>query len=583
MTTATLPALRFSRLATEYAEEVVEGRIPASKFTIAACQRHLDDLDRQGSSDFPWVMNEAAAEKVCRFMELMPHIKGEWATKKLKISLEPWQVFILVSIFGWVHHETGYRRFRNAYIEVPRKNAKTTLASGIMLYMLALDNEAGAECYSAATTRDQARLVFDDAKAMADKSPRLKEDYGVITSKYLIEVPRSNSKAKPITRESSANEGLNVHLGICDELHAHKNSDVYDVLDQGKGSRRNALLLSITTAGSELGSICYDIRTLVASILDGVFSSRELDRFFGIIYTIDEDDNPSDPLVWRKANPNFGVSVYEDDFIDAHAKAKASPTRWNDFLTKRLNVWVRAGSPWFDLMAWKSCFAPELVTDDHSIPEEFNGRRCYIGIDLASRRDIAAVVAVFPDESKPFDERAYAVFGRYYLPSTRIETARSSMFEGWETAGWITSTEGATTDFGFIKRDLLEWASRFELVEVPFDPREARQLSTELVNDAGLPMVEFNQSYANFNEPMKTLDSLIIEGRIQHNGDPVLTWAMGNVVAKTGALGDVMPASDSALAGIDPAVALLEAVGRSAVHIDEPEEPHGFSVYIPEE
>lgn len=579
-------AVTFAERATRYARDVHTGAIPGSLLTRLAAERHLGDLARAGSASFLWTYDERRVERVCRFAELMPHIKGEWAKRKERIRLEDWQVFILASIFGWVHRETGQRRFRTAYVEVPRKNAKSTLGAIILLYMLVLDGEEGAECFTAATTRDQARIVFKDACAMVRKTPELQQRYGVVVEKHQILVPGHNSFAAPITREQSANEGLNVHLGLCDELHAHKTPDVYEVLDQGKGARLNPLLLSITTAGSNLAGICYQVRQMVVLILRRQAVSEELERVFGLIYTIDEDDDPSGEVAWRKANPNFGVSVYPDDMADAHAKAAASPARWNEFLTKRLNVWVQAGDPYFDATALRTrCLAPELVAVAPGIPEEFDGRRCFVGIDLATRRDLAALVVVFPEDA-PWDElpedvrgrlgeqrervTLYTVFGRYYLPAATIETARNAAYPGWVRDGWIVETPGETTDFAFIKRDLLEWAERFDVLEVPFDPREARQLATELLNDHGLEMVEFRQGYSTYNEPMKAADVAIVQGAVRHNGDPVFLWAMGNVVGKQGAYGDVMPDHDTEAAKIDPASAFLMAFGRAIVHVTVP-------------
>ncbi|MFA7248084.1 MAG: terminase TerL endonuclease subunit [Dehalococcoidia bacterium] len=554
--------------------------------TRLACERHLADLDRAGTAEFPYVFDERAARRACLFAELMPHIKGEWARARedgtqSTIRLEPWQVFFLASVFGWLHGESGYRRFRTAYLEVPRKNAKSTLGAVIVLYMLALDGEPGAGVYSAATTRDQARIVFDDAREMARRSPDLLQRYGIVVERYQILQPGTASIAKPITREQSANEGLHVHLGLNDELHAHKTADVYEVLDQGRGARRNSLLLSITTAGADLGSICFEVRTMIVGILQGMLGSPELDRVFGLIYTIDDDDDPHDATTWRKANPNFGVSVYEDEFSNAHAQAAAAPARWSEFLTKRLNVWVRSGSPWFDLEAWRTRCTDSVLSRRarrvrsivaagrqpraSDIPGWFDGRRCFIGIDLATRRDLAAMVAVFPVDG------LYYAFGRYYLPSAAIADARTAAYSGWAKTGAITVTEGETTDFEFIERDLLEWHRRFEVGEVPYDPREARQFATGMLNEHGVPMVEFRQGYSTFNEPMKEADSLVVRAAIRHNGDPVLAWAMSNVTGKVGAYEDVMPAKDAPQSKIDPAVAFLMALARALMFSPEPQ------------
>lgn len=542
-------------LAVDYARRVVDGHVLACKWVRLAAQRFLGDLER---TDWPYHFDERRAERVCVFAEQMRHVKGEWANRGETIRLEPWQCFILVNVFGFVD-DSGHRRFREVYIEVPRKNAKSSLSSVVALYMLAMDGEEGAGVYSAATTRDQARITFDDGVAMIEKNPDFRERYGLKPGKFAVAVPAHNATWKPITRESAANEGLNVHLGLLDELHAHKNRDVFGVIRQGMGARRQPLLWMITTAGSDQSGVCYEQRSGVARILEGTAGgSVELERIFGVIYTLDEGDNPWDPDVWPKSNPNLGVSVYLEDMAAAAAKAQLLPGERAEYLTKRHNIWVTALDPYFDASLWVRGRMPGWRGVE--IPAALDGRRAFVALDFATRRDIAAMNIVFP-----LNERRYAVFGKYYLPQAAIQQSRTAAYSGWVDEGWITVTPGDTTDYSFIRRDLLEWVERFRIDQVAYDPREARQFAAEMENEHGVAMEEIRQGYASYNEPMKELDALIVERRVHHSGDPVLAWAIGNVVARRGAYGDVMPDREGEDNKIDPAVATLMALAQAMV------------------
>ena len=338
--------------AQDYMRRVQAGEIPACKWTRAAIDRQADDLVREPSEQWPWVFDADRAARICAFLELLPHIKGKWAREGRLLVLDPWQCFIVTTVFGWVHRATGLRRFREAYIEVPRKNGKSLVSAGIGLYMLSADGEQGAEVYSAATTRDQARIVFDDAKGMAERTPDMRTYLGVAILTHSITVAHTSSKFSPLAAEASTQDGLNVHCAVIDELHAHKKRDLYDVIDTARGAREQSLLWLITTSGSNRAGICYERRTHVTKVLDGSLVDETI---FGIVYTIDEKDDPLDPGTWAKANPNWKVSVLEDDMQAAARKAAAMPSAMANFLTKRLNVWVNADSAWMPMQAWEKC------------------------------------------------------------------------------------------------------------------------------------------------------------------------------------------------------------------------------------
>jgi phage terminase large subunit-like protein len=395
----------YAAIAEQYARDVVAGTVLACKWTIAACQRQLLDLARAESPDFPYRYEPARGARVCRFIELLKHIKGKWA--RTPIRLEAWQVFILMTVFSWVwatkaHADPeiaardGTRRFRTVYVEVPRKNAKSTLTSGVGLYMLGLDGEGGAECYSAATTRDQAKIVWNDARTMALRCEEYRDRFGVEVGAHAITVPESSSKFVPLAADEDSLDGLNVHFAAIDELHAHKTRGLVDVLETATGSRTQSLLWEITTAGSNRAGICYEQRTYLTKLLQHVAADES---FFGIIYTIDDEDDWTDPAVWAKANPNYGVSVFPDDLARLCRKAQEMPSAQGNFLTKRLNVWVNADTTWMDMRAWDKCADPNLSIED------FVGERSICALDIASKVDLAAKVHVF----SRFDRRFAAL------------------------------------------------------------------------------------------------------------------------------------------------------------------------------
>lgn len=541
-------------VANRYVADVISGAIVACKWVKLACERQVRDLERAAASDpaFPYRFDEEAAARICDFIELLPHTKGRWARAKERIKLEPWQVFILTTVFGWLHRDTGLRRYRRAYEEVARKNGKSAKSSGIALYLFGADNEPGAEVYSAATTRDQARIVFDDARRMALREPEMCEALGIEVLQHQLLIEDEASKFLPLSAEGSTLDGLNIHGGIIDELHAHKTRDVFDVIDSATGARDQSLLWMITTAGTDRSGICYEQRTHATKILDRVVVD---DTFFAIIFTLDEGDDWTDPAVWIKANPNLGVSVLLDDMEMACRKAVSMSSAVANFLTKRLNVWVNADSAWMDMRAWDRCANPNLRIED------LRGLECYIGLDLASKVDIAAEVKLFP----PQDGREkWALFGRYYLPERAVENSNNSQYDGWRRRGLLTVTDGEVTDYDVIEDDIRADCAAFNVPEVAFDPFQATQLSGHLIAE-GVPMTEMRPTVLNFSEPMKQLEALVLEGKLEHDGDPVMTWMISNVVAHLDRKDNIYPNKERPENKIDGPVAAIMALGRAMV------------------
>lgn len=564
----------FAATARRYAEQVVAGDLTACRWVQLACQRQLDDLARFKGKASPYRFNPklkdrngkpyAPGDNLCAFIERLPHVKGPLAGEP--IELEPWQVFILTTVFGWVQSD-GRRRFRRSYIEVPRGNAKSTLSSAVGLYMLAADGEGGAEVYSLATTRDQARIVFGDAQMMARRSSGFRSRFGVAVGAHNMNVLASGSKFEALSAEGSTLDGLNIHFGCVDELHAHKTRTVYDVVETGTGKRNNSLLWVITTAGSNRAGICYEIRTFVTKLLDGVF---EDDSQFGIVYGLDEGDDWTTEAALIKANPNWGISVQPEVLGPLQAKAMQLPSAVNNFKTKHLNEWVNADTAWMDMRAWDRCADSSLDID------QLAGQPCWIGLDLASKTDIAALMLLF---AHPEVDGGFAVFGKYYLPEDTVMATGNSQYAGWMRTGRLTVTPGNVIDFGWIEADLIDLAGRFQVQGVAFDPFQATQLSTRMLAE-GLPMIEVRPTVLNFSEPMKTLEALVLQHKLIHDGDPVLGWMASNVVAHLDAKDNIYPRKERPENKIDGIVALIMALARALVGDGTPKMPDDYTLMV---
>jgi phage terminase large subunit-like protein len=552
-------------LAKRYVDDVLAGKISTCKLVKAACQRQRGDLKRWAKKSSPFFFDKARAEKPCRFIENLTHVKGPLAGQK--IVLEPWQIFIITTIFGWVNKD-GHRRYRRVYIEVPRGNAKSTLSSGIALYMLCADNEGGAECYSLATTRQQARIVFGDAQAMARANPAMRKRFGMTITAHNLHILNTASKFEALSSEGSTLDGLNTHLGIIDELHAHKTRAVYDVVETSIGKRMQSLLWVITTAGSDRAGICYEVRDFVCKILNTTLiehgglgykvegGSVEDDSQFGIIYTIDDDDEWTSEAALIKANPNWGISVMPDIITSLQQKAMQMASAANNFLTKHLNVWVNASIAWMDMRAWDRCADTTLTLDD------FAGSDCHIGLDLATRSDICAKVRVF---NRDIDGKThYTVFGDYYLPEAAVSDGRNSQYSGWVRNHYLIETSGNVTDYEVIADGLRDDAARFNVIEVGFDPWNATHLAS-ILQDEGLTMIEMRQGARTLSEPMKHLQALILEGRLHHDGNPAMTWMVSNTMAKRDENDNIRPIKERDENKIDGVVALIMALGRAMV------------------
>lgn len=548
----------FCTKAKKYEDDILSGKIPACLFVKQAIRRQREDLKRWSKKDSPFYFDQTEGNRVCKFIELLPHTKG--ALRGQKIKLEPWQCWILTTIFGWRRRSDNRRRFGRVYIEVPRGNGKSSLSSGVALYCLLADREPGAEVYSFATTRDQAGIVFGDAKQMAMMCEPLRKKFGLEVLAKALFVPGTNSTFQAKSAEGSTLDGLNTHFACIDELHAHKTRAVYDVVETSIGKRLNPILWVITTAGFDTAGICYEVRTMVREVLA---KTVEDETQFGIIYTIDEGDDWKTEAALIKANPNWGVSVMPKMVRPLQLKAITLASAANNFKTKHLDVWCQAGAAWMDMTAWHK---GERVVD----LDDFEGRSCVIGLDLGAKNDLTAKVYVFKTEGDDGRPR-YQVFSRLYLPQTAIDKGTVSQYSGWADTGVIQVTGGAMTDLTRIEEELREDLSRFDVQAIAYDPWQATQLANDLSED-GAPMVEYRNTVQNVSEPMKWLEALVQDGRLDHDGNPAMTWMMGNVVAKVDAKDNIFPRKERYESKIDGPVALIYAL---AMYLSDREDDGG--------
>ena len=538
--------------ANQYCRDVVSGKIDACLYVRQACQRHLKDLEKSKAKTYRWTFDKDKAEEICEFIELQVHVKGKWAGEFIR--LEPWQCFIECSIFGWIDKKTGNRRFTEAFVLVPRKNGKSVLAAGTSNYMFLADGEAGAEIYSGATTEKQAWEVFRPAKQMIEKTPGFKNFFGVdIFAKSMFHA-ESASRFEPVIGKPG--DGASPTLGVVDEYHEHDTSDLFDTMQTGMGARDQALMFTISTAGTNKAGPCGVYFDQCAKILAG---SIQNERVFCVMYGIDKDDDWTDIKNWKKANPNYGVSVNEEYLIQQLATAKQNPSKQNIIRCKNLNEWLTVDSPWMDMLKLEKCKNPALVI------EAMKGKKCILGLDLASKIDIAALIYLF------YDAARFWCFGKYYSPRATVEKPQNQHYQTWELEERLTVHEGEVIDFNAIKDDIRDACRAFEVQSVAYDPWQATQLANELSAEE-ITMVEVRAGALSFSEPMKELEAAIYSGKFEYDACPILTWMFGNVVAHYDKKENIYPNKTRNENKIDGVVALIMAMNMAIRLKSAPEE-----------
>lgn len=492
--------------------------------------------------------DRSAAERVRMFFQrFLRHSKGEWAGQPFELLAWQWEQ-IIAPLFGWLRPD-GTRRYRRGYIEVPKKNGKSCLFSGLGLYLLLGDREPGAEIYSAAVDRDQASIVFNEAAHMVEASPELSARLQAVRSTKRIVDHRTRSFYRALSADVPAKEGLNAHAILLDELHAQRSRDLWDTLRYAGASRRQPLHLSITTAGFDRHSICWEQHQYARHVLDGTIQDPS---FFACISAADPDDDWTDPDVWRKANPSFGITIDPEQFAEDCREAQQSPAKENSFRRYRLNQWTEQETRWLSLEKWDACGGPL---------GDLDGRECYAGLDLSSTTDLSALVLVFPDGAQD----RYDVLPFFWVPQdgAQLRERRDHVpYVQWIRQGLIEATPGEVVDYDRVRKRIQELGERYQIREIALDRWNATQLATQLSGD-GFEMVAFGQGYASMNSPTKKLEELVLAGKLVHGGHPVLRWMAGNVSIETDAADNWKPSKKKSIERIDGIVALIMAVDRA--------------------
>ena len=535
----------------QYALRVTAGELLACEGTRLACARYLADLERDDVK-----FDERRARAYLDFFErLLVHTVGKYAGQPF-VPL-PWQRFILWNLYGW-HNLDGSRRFNTAYISMARKQGKTTLAAGIALAGLLMDREPAAEVYSAATKRDQARILFEEARRMVLQSPGLRKH--LHAGRHHIEAPALAGKMTALSSDASTLDGLNPSTAIIDEYHSHPSDEVSNVIRSGMQARQNPLHLTITTAGMNQNVPCYTLHRTCREILQGIKTD---DAFFGVVYELEEGDDWTDPTTWAKANPSLGHTITTEALEKQATQARnLGSSAEVEFKTKHCNVWTTAAKTWIRDPEWVACQSDTEPTGP-----------CWAGLDLAAVSDLTALVLIWPRGDR------VVVRGEYWIPEDTVRAVLDSnpahvyrIFQGLPN---FHTTPGNVTDFAAIRRrvsgtyithegvqdDPDNLLKAHEIRQVAFDRHNSTQIAIDLTDD-GCPLAPYGQGFVSMSPGAKQVEHLIRSGKLAHDGDPVLRWALSNVTLKTDPAGNIKPDKSKSADKIDPVVALCIAVGE---------------------
>lgn len=485
----------------QYIDDILQGKIKACRALKNAVKRHVKDLDKSAGT-FPYYFDDNKAQQAIKFACLMVHTKGKLAGQNLKP--EPWQQFFIAVLYGWRRKDNGKRRFTRVYLQVARKNGKSFIAAFIGLYDLV--TEHGAEVYSAATKKDQAKIVFEDAHKTVSYSPVLRK----LIHPGARSITCGDGKFIPLSKDSQTQDGLNPSCGIIDEYHAHKDDSLLNVIESGMGAREQPLLFIITTAGHNINGPCHEEYERCIKMLEGQ-KGYENDQYAAFIWELDKKDDKDNPENWIKANPNLEVSVSMDSLLRAWKNAKQKPDSMAEFLTKRLNIWINNAESWIDLPHWKRCqkrFSEKLLI----------GQRCWGAFDLSKRRDFTVMTFYFYLNGKKYAKHFF------YIPQDQIEIKMKTdnyMIQTWVKEGRIKATPGDTVDYDFMFKDAIEFAKEHEIMEIAYD----RNLSEKIIAPFAeyFTMVEFGQNIVAMSEPSKDWEKAVCDGEIVDN-DPVAAW-----------------------------------------------------------
>lgn len=532
-----------------YGRGVIANEIPVCAYVRSVVQRHYDDLSVGLNRGLHF--SEQHAQHALESFLFLRHSKGKWAGSQFVPSL--WQQWWIAQAFGWMRAD-GTRRFRKIWLEVPRKNGKTTLLAGIGLYLLYFDNEPGAEIYAAATKVDQAKILFSEAERMVQFSQLSRH---ISMRRNQLFVKGQANCFMPLGRDSDTLDGLNPQGGLLDEVHAHPDRSIYDVIESGMGAREQPMLWQITTAGFNLSSFGYEQHQYAASVAAG---NVQDDEFLPIIYTVDDPKKWTDPNEWAKANPGMGESVYLEGLSAACESAIKRPTEQRNFKTKRLNIWLAGGESWISVSDWQAC------SDTNLRIENFAGWDCWAALDLAEKSDVAALTFIFKRG------RQLVVFVRFYLNEYEVSKPENDHLRRYAQRGELIVTPGNATDFDVIRDDIKRFSGLLKIVEISFDPKFAAYFARQLAED-GHVMVEISQTSSNFTMPVTEVENNVLTRDLVHEGNSMMEWMISNVVLYVSKFGGGLkhPGKAKKENKIDGPVSMLMAAGRALMHEAEPD------------
>jgi len=577
--------------AERYARDILNDRIPACHWVKRACERYFDDKKHAKSRGLRF--DRKKAQLAVDFFSLLKISQGEHHGETF--ILENWTLFIVWNLFGWyrashprwkieksngeIEDTSGTRRYRTAYLEVARKNIKTSLGAGLGLYLAFADGEYGAEVYSAAMKKDQAKICHDEAQRIVAESAILQNEGNIHTFRNNLNQPHTYSKFEPLSSDIKSMDGLRVTAAILDEVHAWKNREIYVKLNRATSAWQQPLIIMITTAGATDESMfCWEQHEYTCKVLDGIIQD---DTWFGLIYTLDDGDDWQDETVWIKANPYLGISKKWDYLRTEAARAASMPTALNDFLRYDMNVWVRSDTKWMPMDDWRLCTGPIPA---HQLSDVLKARPCYAGLDLATNTDLCPLVLEFPPTAE--DPRSY-ILPFFFCPEDSILKRSKNdrvPYDVWADQGFLIPTPGNLTDQNYIMHHLSQIMTEFTLKRLMFDRWGSTKIITDLQNELnfttdqkeheryGSPLlVQFGQGYASMSAPMKDVLRLVMLHQYGHGDHPILTWNMDNLIAVSDPAGNIKPDKAKSRERIDGAVALIMAHAGAMTHTPEPE------------
>lgn len=533
----------------EYVQQILSGELPACHWEKKAVQRYVDDFKRE---DIYFDKEEAV--RVMEFIEMLQHTKGVWSGSTIK--LEPFQKFLVVNLFGWKYVESDFRRYRNAYISMARKNAKTTLAAALGVYMAFADGEGGSEVFCIATKRDQAKIAWEIARSMVRKDPALRE----VVNAYHSSLEYDGSVFKPLSSDDKSEDGHSPHFAIIDEYHQHQTAGMLDAMLSGMGSRMQPMTLIITTAGVDKSVPCFEEEEYAKDILNGIKTN---DEYFAMIYTLDDDDDYADEKVWRKANPNLDVSLTRKYLESRVALALSSPSKTNDVLTKNFNIWTTAKSRWLNYIKWQA-------NNTKFEWSELEGKTAYGGLDLSTSIDLTAFALNFPPTKTGEKHRKLY---RFFLPEDGIDDKERQdkvPYRRWAEQGYLILTPGEVIDYSWIETEIKKLGKIYTIKEIAFDPYNALNIVSNL-SDEGFDMVQYRQGFVTMNLAVRNYERLVVSNLMETNDNPIMNWMISNAEIITDSNGNMKidkPKRGKSTKRIDGVIADLMATDRSLAHGD---------------